>query len=123
MASYYWAKFYIEILDDPKMGRLPDRLWRRTCELILLAKERAIDGSLPPLHDMAWRLRLPEDGGAANKALVVSAISAPITTTAWTAVVTATADEITTQQELLLGLVLTHSAGHTARTGISVSVE
>ena len=25
----YWIKLYHEVLNDPKMGRLPDRLWRR----------------------------------------------------------------------------------------------
>jgi len=57
MASYYWAKVYIEILDDAKMGRLSDRLWRRTIELILIAKDTDKDGDLPSLDDMAWRLR------------------------------------------------------------------
>ena len=28
----YWIKLYHEILDDPKMGRLSDRTWRRTNE-------------------------------------------------------------------------------------------
>ena len=58
MSSYYWAKVWIEILDDMKMCRLPDRLWRRTIELVLIAKEqREQDGYLPSLEDMAWRLR------------------------------------------------------------------
>jgi DNA-binding transcriptional regulator YhcF (GntR family) len=57
MSSYYWAKVYIEILDDAKMGRLSDRLWRRTIELILIAKDTDKDGDLPSLDDMAWRLR------------------------------------------------------------------
>jgi len=53
----YWAKVYVEILDDPKMGRLSDRLWRRTIELILMAKDENDSGYLPSLDDMAWRLR------------------------------------------------------------------
>jgi hypothetical protein len=57
MGSYVWAKVFIEILDDPKMGRLSDRLWRRTIELVLMAKEIDAGGSLPALDDMAWRLR------------------------------------------------------------------
>lgn len=60
MASRYWIKFYIEILDDPKMGRLSDRLWRRASELFLLAGENGDDGALPSFSDMAWRLRLNE---------------------------------------------------------------
>lgn len=61
MASRYWIKFYIEVLDDPKMGRLPDRLWRRACELFLVAGETHDNGSLPSLEDLAWRLRLTSE--------------------------------------------------------------
>jgi len=61
MASKYWIKIYHEILDDPKMGRMPDRLWRRTIELFLVAGETDADGLLPRIGDMAYRLRLSED--------------------------------------------------------------
>lgn len=61
MTSNYWIKLYHEILSDPKMGRLPDRLWRRTIELFLLAGENGQDGDLPSVVDMAWRLRISED--------------------------------------------------------------
>ena len=61
MASKYWIKLYHEILDDPKMGRMPDRLWRRTIELFLLAGELDDDGALPEIKDMAWRLRIDDD--------------------------------------------------------------
>jgi len=61
MASNYWIKLYHEILDDPKMGRLSDRLWRRTIEMFLLAGEMNEDGLLPSLGDMAWRLRANEE--------------------------------------------------------------
>lgn len=61
MSSYYWAKVWIEVLDDPKMGQLSDRLWRRTIELVLMAKELDKDGILPKLKDMAWRLRTTPD--------------------------------------------------------------
>ena len=57
MPSKYWIKLYHEILDDPKMGRLPDRLWRRTIEIFLLAGDLDCDGALPTVADMAWRLR------------------------------------------------------------------
>lgn len=62
MPSKYWVKLYHEILDDPKMGRLPDSLWRRTIELFLLAGDLDSDGVLPTVDDMAWRLRV--DGAA-----------------------------------------------------------
>ena len=35
MSSFYWIKLYHEVLDDPKMALLPDRLWRRTIELFI----------------------------------------------------------------------------------------
>ena len=57
MASKYWIKLYHEILDDPKMGRLSDRLWRRVIEMFLLAGDYDKDGELPPVEDVAWRLR------------------------------------------------------------------
>jgi len=61
MASFYWIKLYHEILDDPKMGKLPDRAWRRCVELFLLAGDTEEGGALPELSDIAWRLRVPED--------------------------------------------------------------
>lgn len=60
MTSRYWIKLYIEILDDPKMGVLPDWLWRRAIELFLAAGENGNDGLLQPVPQLAWRLRLPE---------------------------------------------------------------
>lgn len=60
MPSNYWIKLYHEILEDPKMGRLPDRTWRRAIEIFLLAGETNGKGILPPLSDIAWRLRTTE---------------------------------------------------------------
>lgn len=57
MASKYWIKLYHEIVDDPKMGQLPDHLWRRCIELFLIAGEHNQSGKLPDLSDTAWRLR------------------------------------------------------------------
>jgi len=61
MKSHYWIKLYHEILDDAKMGRLPDRLWRRAIELFLMAGEEHNEGHLPCVADMAWRLRLDDE--------------------------------------------------------------
>jgi len=47
------------MLDDPKIGTLPDWAYRRWIEFLLLAKEYDHDGLLQPVGDMAWRLRLP----------------------------------------------------------------
>jgi len=60
MTSNYWAKIWIEMLDDPKVGMMRDRLWRRFVELILIAKEVDEDGKLPTVHTMAWRLHMSE---------------------------------------------------------------
>ena len=56
-----WVKLFLEILHDPKMNRLPNHLWRRAIELILLAGETGDDGALPTVEDMAWILRLEID--------------------------------------------------------------
>lgn len=57
----YWIKLYIEIIDDPKMAVLPDRLWRRTVELFLLAGKFGKDGLLPDTRQLAWMLRMSTD--------------------------------------------------------------
>jgi|YNPMSStandDraft_1061717.scaffolds.fasta_scaffold00175_38 hypothetical protein len=57
----YWIKLYHEILDDPKIATLPDRLWRRTIELFLIAGRNGETGELPDVKQMAWILRLKEE--------------------------------------------------------------
>jgi len=61
MNKKFWIKLYVELLDDPKMGRLPDHLWKFAVELFLLAGREGNDGSLPPLAEMAWTLRVPDE--------------------------------------------------------------
>lgn len=61
MAGNYWIKFYVEILDDPKMATLPDRLWRRFYELCLIAGRMNNEGSLPETYQLAWTLRMQTD--------------------------------------------------------------
>ena len=61
MSSRYWIKLYHEILDDPKMGRLSDALFRRAIELFLIAGDYNREGLLPPPMDIAWRLRVSEE--------------------------------------------------------------
>jgi len=48
------------MLDDPKVGRLTDRQYRRVIELFLLAGDYEQDGFLPPMEDIEFRLRFPE---------------------------------------------------------------
>ena len=61
MASKYWLKLYHEMLDDPKVAKLPDSSWRRFVECLLLAGEVDKSGFLPDVPDMAWRLRLNDN--------------------------------------------------------------
>jgi hypothetical protein len=64
MKSDYWIKLYHEILDDSKMGTLPDRLWRRCIEVFLLAGRYGgmkKDGILPSTNELAWVLRVEPD--------------------------------------------------------------
>jgi len=61
MTTYSWIKLYHEILDDPKMGKLPNHLWRRAVELFLLAGRNGNDGALPSVEEMTWILRLEKE--------------------------------------------------------------
>lgn len=60
MKSLYWIKSWIDRLDDPRFGTMPDWLFRRFYELELVAGEHGKDGLLPPVTWTAWRLRLDE---------------------------------------------------------------
>ena len=60
MAGNYWIKFYVEILDDPKMAMLSDHLWRRFYELCLIAGRVFEDGNIPCEKQIAWTLRVNE---------------------------------------------------------------
>ena len=64
----YWIKLYFEILDDPKMGTLSDRLWRRVVELFLIAGQVHKDGWIPDTKQLAWMLRM--DPGELDKELL-----------------------------------------------------
>jgi hypothetical protein len=62
MPSYYWIKLWIDLIDDYRMASLPAHLWRRAIEAFLLARTGGGDGKLPPLTEIAWRLRIsPEE--------------------------------------------------------------
>jgi DnaD/phage-associated family protein len=52
----YWMKLWFDILRDPKMGMLPDRLWRRVIELFLIAGQKGEEGLLPDVPEIAWQL-------------------------------------------------------------------
>lgn len=52
----HWIKLYVEMLDDPKVGLLPDSVKWRWVSVLLQAGELNEDGYLPDVNDMAWRL-------------------------------------------------------------------
>jgi len=58
MTSKYWIKLYLDMLDDPAVGRLSDALFRTFLQCLLAAGEAGDDGILPPAKDLAWRLRV-----------------------------------------------------------------
>lgn len=60
MSKYYYAQMHIAALDDVKLARLPDNLWRRFWEVILMARECSEDGITPIFEDMVWRLHADE---------------------------------------------------------------
>ena len=57
MSNRHWIKLWLSILDDPKMGNLPDEQWRLAVELFLVAGENGDDGQLLTIPDLSWRLR------------------------------------------------------------------
>ena len=55
--SYYWIKLYYDMLDDYKVGNLPDSLKWRFIQCLLVAGETQEDGFLPPVDKMSFRIR------------------------------------------------------------------
>jgi hypothetical protein len=54
-----WFRFYTSTAHDPKVQRLPDRLFKAWVNLLCLAAEN--DGSLPGASDCAYVLRLSDE--------------------------------------------------------------
>ena len=55
--NYAWMKLYVEILDDPKMGKMTDSLFRNTILIFLIACKNGGSGELPDIESLAWLLR------------------------------------------------------------------
>jgi hypothetical protein len=51
-----WLRLYVDVLDDPKVQRLPPDAFKGWVNLLCLAKR--CDGALPALADIAFALRL-----------------------------------------------------------------
>jgi hypothetical protein len=55
-----WCRLYSEVLDDPKVQRLPAEDFRGWVNLLCLATRNG--GTLPPVSDVAFALRMDEHG-------------------------------------------------------------
>ena len=59
--AYTWVKLYLSILDDPRVSRLSERMFRTFIQFLLVAREYDHDGLLRPAPQLAWRLRTTKD--------------------------------------------------------------
>ena len=55
-----WFRFYSDVLDDPKVQHLSPELFKVWVNLLCLANESEPRGFLPPVTDVAFRLRVNE---------------------------------------------------------------
>lgn len=53
-----WLRLYVDTRDDPKVQRLPGETFKQWINLLCLAKEHG--GLLPPVEDIAFKLRITE---------------------------------------------------------------
>src|SRR4051812_13144243 len=53
-----WFRLYDEVLDDPKVQRLPDRTFKTWINILCAASRNG--GVVPPLKDLAFLLRRDE---------------------------------------------------------------
>lgn len=65
MSRWHYAKMHIAALDDVKLSRLSDNLWRRFWEMVLIARESGDDGTTIAFEDILWRLRLRDEASLA----------------------------------------------------------
>lgn len=66
-----WFRFYSDVLDDPKVQRLPAELFKAWVNILCLANQGPERGVLPSLADIAFRLRVTdEEAGKLVSALV-----------------------------------------------------
>ncbi len=54
-----WFRFYSEAVHDPKVQRLPAKLFKFWVNVLCLCAEN--DGELPKYQDVAWATRIPAD--------------------------------------------------------------
>lgn len=61
MPGHFWLKLYCEMLDDRKIEHMTDHQRWRFIQFLLYAKEIDINGSLGPIEDICWRLRISQE--------------------------------------------------------------
>ena len=57
--SRWYFRVVNEILDDPKIARMDDAVFRAFMLLLAVANEAGDGGRLPDLDNMSWRMRIP----------------------------------------------------------------
>ena len=57
MTNYYWLKLHYDILDDWKVGTLPDSLKWLFIQCLCAAGEHNANGFLPEINQFAYRIR------------------------------------------------------------------
>jgi hypothetical protein len=55
-----WVKFPTEILNNPRYGNLPPRLWRLAAELRLIKGMKPQDPILPTIEEIQWKIHAPD---------------------------------------------------------------
>jgi hypothetical protein len=69
-----WFRFYDEVIDDRKVQRLPGELFKFWVNILCLANQGDIRGSISlEVEDIAWRLRMEEEDVQAQLDQLVSA--------------------------------------------------
>jgi hypothetical protein len=56
-----WLRLYDDMLDDPKAQKLSPLTFKRWINLLCLANKGTVRGVLPPVADIAFRLRMEEE--------------------------------------------------------------
>ena len=55
-----WLRLYTEVVNDPKVQKLDGESFKVWVNLLCIAKETDRSGSLPPLSDLVFLLRMEE---------------------------------------------------------------
>ena len=61
-----WVKLWTKQLENPEIAELPDYLYRRWIEILMLAGKNDADGLLQPVRKMAYILRLKRGAAGEN---------------------------------------------------------